>query len=427
MRKYGRLLGKAPLGRGQAGAVGNKPRFLGPPYYLINDTFTTDRAAGAVNGTKAEPGPAPGGRVVTDTESKLSISSGALSITPRASAANGDPGLWYGKLTRLAGLTLIAQATPAAANKALDVGFDSNQAGLLAGPAVMFRGTGVLTERIGGSPAASLMSYSGAIAYAVAVVIRAAGHFIFVKSGGNWVLLWVSNTGTTNPLYPIVHNFDATATVDYLKVPAALWLPTPLASDGFSAWGTTDGLGHAEGVASGLGAGGSGLAWADVTGGGTWSAAGGAAVNAGGTGVDEIAHVNTGKADVIASAKFARVSDSGGVVVRCDSNGANYVKAVHNGTNAQLIKVVGGTPTTLINTAATYVAGAEIRIICDGTKFRLYYNNALIGAEQTIADAGLASGTRQGLVNTNGAGNTFDDFMVRARGTGGEYSALDNY
>lgn len=39
--------------------------------YLLRDEFTTTRAAGAVNGTAAEPG--AGTRTVTDTESKLRI------------------------------------------------------------------------------------------------------------------------------------------------------------------------------------------------------------------------------------------------------------------------------------------------------------------------------------------------------------------
>mgnify|MGYP000211933023 CR=1 FL=1 len=70
--------------------------------------------------------------------------------------------------------------------------------------------------------------------------------------------------------------------------------------------------------------------------------------------------------------------------------------------------------------------GADLRIICDVTKFRLYYNNVMIGTEQTISDSGLASGTKQGLY-TSDTGNTFDDFRVFARGTGGEYSALDSF
>jgi hypothetical protein len=72
------------------------------------------------------------------------------------------------------------------------------------------------------------------------------------------------------------------------------------------------------------------------------------------------------------------------------------------------------------------VAGAELRVTCEATKFRVYYNNAFIGSEQTISDAGLQSGANHGLYTTN-TGNTFDDFVVRARGTGGEYAALDGF
>lgn len=39
--------------------------------WLVRDTYTTDRAAGAVNGTAAEPG--PGNRTVTDASSLLYI------------------------------------------------------------------------------------------------------------------------------------------------------------------------------------------------------------------------------------------------------------------------------------------------------------------------------------------------------------------
>ena len=45
--------------------------------YLLRDEFTSALAAGSVNGTAAEPG--PGTRAVTDANSKLSITGGALS------------------------------------------------------------------------------------------------------------------------------------------------------------------------------------------------------------------------------------------------------------------------------------------------------------------------------------------------------------
>jgi len=62
-------------------------------------------------------------------------------------------------------------------------------------------------------------------------------------------------------------------TVDYIRIPDTLWLPTPLVSDGFSG-STSDGLGHAE--TSGLGSGGSGVSWT----GATWAVSGGVLKNA---------------------------------------------------------------------------------------------------------------------------------------------------
>jgi hypothetical protein len=66
--------------------------------------------------------------------------------------------------------------------------------------------------------------------------------------------------------------------LDFIGVPRQLWLPVPSVSDGFdTAWGTSDGLGHAEGVAGGLGADGDGISWVPaVT---TWSVSAGKAVN----------------------------------------------------------------------------------------------------------------------------------------------------
>lgn len=46
--------------------------------YTLQDQFTTALSAGSVNGTSAEP--TGGTRTVTDTESKLSIASGALTF-----------------------------------------------------------------------------------------------------------------------------------------------------------------------------------------------------------------------------------------------------------------------------------------------------------------------------------------------------------
>lgn len=410
------LLGKAPLGQG----AGGKPRFV-KPYYLLNDTFTTNRAAGAVNGTRAEPG--PGLRTVTDSESKLSLTGGAVALTPKTVQTNGDPGLWYGPQTRTPGRLLVAQATPSVNNQAFDIGWDNDQSGTVFGPALLFRSTGVLTERWFGTAAAALMNYSGGTTYTFAIALRSIGHFIWVKVGSNWILLWHLASSNSTPLYPTIANVNTTATCNYIRIPATLWLPTPLASDGFSAWGTTDGLGHAEGVAGGLGSGGSGLAWTNQI--GTFGATGGAAQASALSGGIAAATVDSGKTDVLVTAKTTRSTGVAGVLVAyVDAN--NHIRAVHNGTNAQLIKRVAGVDTNVVSVAATYAAAAEIRVIREGTAYRLYYGGALIGSQQTISDAVFNSVTKQGIYTTD-TGNVLDDFIAYARGTGGEYAALDNY
>lgn len=404
-----RLLGNSLVG------MGDKARQIGPPYYLVNDTFTTNRAAGAVNGTNAEPG--PGRRVVVDGNNKLSLSSGNA-VFATGGVGGGDPTIRYGIQSVTPGRVCVAEVSWSAGG--VDVGFDADQTG---GISDSVRATSTtLTCRVAGT-LVTVGAVALSTAYRFAVVQRSAGSFYFVKGGAftNWTLIWVGTTSTG--MYPGAGVIGATSvvTLSYLRVPATLWLPTPLASDGFSAWGTTDGAGHAE--VTGLGSGGSGLAWTSQV--GTWTASGGAANATSLTSTVAIATVNTSTADVMATVKYTHSAGNGNVLVRY-VDASNWVAARYTGTNAQMVKNVAGVQTTLVDVAAAYVAGAELRIICEGQKFRLYYNGVLIGAEQTIADAGLQSGTRQGIRTTD-TGNTFDDFMVRARGTGGEYAALDNF
>lgn len=407
LARRGKLLGLAPLGQGQGGGVAAPDRFIGPPYYLINDTFTTNRSAGAVNGTNAEPG--PGRRNLLDSTNQISISGGQL---VRAGGGLSDPVLRYviGG-ARVAG-RVLTWAQPQTSDT-LVCGYNDSLNTFardylyMNGASTFVFGAGNNVEVWGVFPAPATLS----------IVTRVAGAYTFA----NGKLLWISATAAT---LPIVHVYGVItgAILDYIRVPATLWLPTPLVSDGFSAWGTSDGLGHAEGIAGGLGAGGGGL-W-PYTQVGSWQASGGVASASALSGGDALAYMDVETLDVIATVKVTRSGGEAGVVLRGDAN--NHVRAVHNGTNAQLIKRVSGSDTTLINSAATYVAGAEIRVICEGQKFRLFYNNAFIGTEQTIVDAALNTDGYAGIFTTD-IGNTFDDFVVYARGTGGEYAALDAF
>jgi hypothetical protein len=284
--------------------------------------------------------------------------------------------------------------------------------------AIQFNEGAIGGDRIAGFGFTNVGSYTSGT-YKVLLAFRATGSFAFVSSVG-WRLMWIESIETILGGLSLCNRSKTNVTIHYMRVPSNSWLPTPLASNSFATWGTTDGMGHAE--TTGIGSGGSGEAWTDDA--GTWAASGTAAASALSGGI-AIATVDTGTADVIATVKVTRSAGNAGLVVRY-ADSSNYVYALHNGTNAQLIKVVAGTPTTLINSAATYSAGAELRVTCDVKKFRLHYNNSAVGAEQTIGDASLASGTKKGLYTTS-TSNTFDDFTVYARGTGGEYSALDAF
>ena len=121
-----------------------------------------------------------------------------------------------------------------------------------------------------------------------------------------------------------------------------------------------------------------------------------------------------------------------GVVTNLDdaATPANFLLAYHNGTNAILDKCVAGTYTNLISAAATYSAGATLRLITytsgGNLLARLYYNNALIGTEQTISDAGIKSNTIHGLFSTYSA-NLIDNWLALARGTEGQYNVMETF
>lgn len=397
---------------------GMLPQFGEGIGYALQDEFTTNRAAGAVSGTNAEPG--PGARTVIDTASFISINSGSLVFA--SGAINGN-GFWLGPTGRAPGLALLSSYLSTAVNNVV-YGFDTNTAINFGDASLNLSSVGI---RYGSSIVIGVAPIAGTT-YQIAITLRTTGAFVFIKGGiyTNWTLLWVSNLLSGATLYATLQlNGALTADVltSYMRVVSLGWLPAPLASDGFaSAFGTTDGLGHAEGIAGGVGGGGI-LSWAQQI--GTWAVASGkanASVLSGGV---AIATVNSGKADVLTTTRVTRSAGVAGVVVRY-VDASNYIRAVHNGANAQLIKRVAGVDTVLVDVAATYVANAEIRVISYGTLHRLFCNNVAIGAEQTISDAALISPTLHGLY-TSDISNQLDDFVCYARGTGNEYARLDNY
>lgn len=505
--------------------------------WLLRDEFAMGRPAGSLNGTAAEPG--PGTRTVADTNGVITIAGGRLKIA--GTPASGT-GLTYALVTRAAGrMFLLSAPVRTTVNNGNRIGFGDDALAQTSLSIGLDYSTASAFRIKSGVTSIGTVNLLGTV-HTYAFVMRAMGGMLFTKAdSGAWTLHWVYHTGTANQYAKIV--VDANPTnfeLEYARIPDAVWLPTPLVSDSFATtFGTSDGLGHAEGIATGIGAGGGGVTWT----GATWSVSGGKAINtpvpgsniivnggfdadsdwtkgtgwsiAGGkatktpgvasaitqpatgniwyqvsftisnltagvleaypngpssvssngshthtirpTGivsvgilasatfdgsVDDVvvkplvlaellALSNLGTSNVVLGAVPTRNSVAqNGVALNWDSasNPQNGVAVTLDVANnyARLLKCVGGVWSSVMATGITYSAGARLVVTKDDTKYRVYYNNALVGTEQTIADAGIISNTLHGLFSTD-ASNTLDDFVVYARGNEGQYSALDSY
>ena len=261
---------------GVQGALGGRGGGL---RYLLRDEFTTDRAAGAVNGTAAEPG--PGTRTVVDVANRFSITGGAF--TGAGNGAWGGNRLIYVDvpIARAAGVLLITNHIVSSTGPGYINGWSTTTTPITNFEPGLNVSSGGLFQLYDGTIYPFVGSRSNATPYLTALILRTAGHLTFIKGGSftNWTLVYIASTGTTATLYPTALSVSTlTASISSVRVPTAKWLPTPLLSDGFgSAFGTSDGLGHAEGVAGGIGAGGSGVTLSNA--GGTWSVSGGKAIN----------------------------------------------------------------------------------------------------------------------------------------------------
>lgn len=389
--------------------------------YSLRDLFTTARAAGAVNGTAAEPGGlgAPT-RVVTDAENLISIGGGkAIFAGGKATPAYGDPRLQpIGSITRAAGLIIAWEFNAnLLTGKIIDFGVDSDTSSTVYNG---FAPNGVTDLRVrhAGNLLAADKAISAGVSYIGVVVLRSTGADFLIKGGvyTDFTIIYRTPTGNQATMYPVLSNYSGGYTGGWMINPASKWLPVPQISHGFSALTPTDGLGHTDNT--GIGAGGSGLTMANRI--GTWGAAAGVASASALSGGLAITTTGAVAADGFASVACVRSAGNVGVVARY-VNGSNYLRAYHDGTNCVLEQVVAGTPTTLITGVVAYTNGGVVNLLVSGTYARLWYNNAHVGTTDGV-DASLIA-AEFGLYTTN-TSNTLDNFTFFPRGNEGEYTFL---
>lgn len=200
--------------------------------YLLRDLFTTDRAAGAVNGTAAEPGPSL--RVTTDTESKLTISGEKLVCAgSKAAAAWGDPAFAESqRIFRSPGRALLFTIRCSNGTSHALAGFypaTGNGSNMHNG---IYYGVGgsTLSYRMNAAPFSIAI---GAVAqdtdYRIAVVMRSSGAAVFIKGGAysDWTLLWV-DTQMVSFEYIVTSFYSFAGSISDVVL---LDLPAPFDSD----------------------------------------------------------------------------------------------------------------------------------------------------------------------------------------------------
>lgn len=365
-------------------------------HYYLYDKFTTARAAGAVNGTNAEP--VGGARTVVDTNSKISISGGLISL---ATGAAANDNVNYPSQARVAGKVLLATVTLADTSGILGIGLESApQSGAIRNSIRFSTTTGIQSEQNGGLVLVG--AYSAATQYQIALIMRSSGNILFIKGGAftNWTLLWIHGTDTAALLPEIwIGNTTTTATIDNLRISKTLYLPTALQADGMTAT-TTDGVVGTINAPSGN-------AYDGV---GTPSVAAGvrgfSALSGGGLGVSVLA---CSSPDVNIDVGVTRTAGSAGIIAR-RVDASNYIQCLHNGTNVVVSQVVAGTPTTLSTTAVAYSAGATMKFHVEGTAYRAFYNNTAAGSGTVPA----STNTNHGII-TNDLSGSFDNLVIWAR------------
>lgn len=179
---------------------------------LLYDTFTTADAAPITSPRTCEPG--PGTLTAVQTDGELSINGGALVFSAQSTPSWGDQGAHLTAQTRAAGLALL---TPITLTTWEEMGIGWHTAAAVVDPdsaehAIQANTTdGQLDDENGN---AIISGLSTTVEYKLLQVLRDAGCF-YILDGK---LCWVSDTGSTGTLYPMLANLDAAGSLSDVSV-----------------------------------------------------------------------------------------------------------------------------------------------------------------------------------------------------------------
>lgn len=209
--------------------------------YLLRDEFTTNLAAGSVNGTAAEPG--PGTRTVTDTSNCIIIRDDVLVIN--GNAGWGATSISEGAVTRQAGrLMAFSCYIGAAGSQSAIYGFFSQASELnyyhcLDG--VYFNANGKIYSWPGNVDTG--YTWATQVRYDIIIELKAAGSRVYLKGGilTDWTLISDEGTNATATLYPgCTSQGSYKLLIDSFHIPILLCIsPSDIQKDLFAAIPTT--------------------------------------------------------------------------------------------------------------------------------------------------------------------------------------------
>lgn len=181
--------------------------------YLLHDTFLTDRAAGAVNGTTAEPG--PGLRETVENDGSISISSGILNFSGQTTVTYGDLVMYYSiPFSRAVGRTVEFRVRRNSGGVCAGIGLFNDPALALANRIHCFQLNGAGVDLRGDPATNGVANLTISTWVRLKIVVAATGCQYFV----NDVSVGSGTSFTQTPLYVGITDGDMNLDVDYIKV-----------------------------------------------------------------------------------------------------------------------------------------------------------------------------------------------------------------